>query len=233
MLSQPDNRLEFRRCMDEGKIVLINLSTIGSEVRDILGCFLLAIFRLTALSRTNLSAEQRNPFHIYCDEAHRFISGAIEDLIAETRKFGVSLTLAHQYLSQFTNQKADALSGVGTSIIFNVDTKDARMLSKDLRSMVDVDDLITLGVGEAVVRIGTEIVRIKTPPPQIITSSNCKDQIIEHSHRQYYKPKQEILAMIHDGKQIGHEVNRFAYGNSVKTKPTSNSDEIFEYDTFE
>lgn len=106
MLSQPENRLDFRRCMDEGKVVLINLSTIGSEVRDILGCFLLPIFRLTALSRADTPSNQRKPFHIYCDEAHRFVSGTIEDLVAETRKFGVSLTLAHQFMGQFSSQKS-------------------------------------------------------------------------------------------------------------------------------
>ncbi|MBI1390449.1 MAG: type IV secretion system DNA-binding domain-containing protein [bacterium] len=224
MLSQPENRFDFRRFMDEGAIVLIDLSSIGSEARDVLGGFLLAIFRLTALSRANSPAEKRRTFQLYCDEAHRFISGAIEDLIAETRKFGVGLTLAHQYLNQFNHQQADALSSVGSCIIFNVDARDARLLSKDLRETLAVEDLITLGVGEAVVRIGTEIVRIQTPPPRAIPASHFKQQIIERSHRLYYKPKRDVLARIHKG---------FAYAGTPQEEPHPSSDEEFQYDEFD
>ena len=69
---QPENRIHFRRIMDEGKILLVNLANMGSEVREVLGCFLLAILRITAISRSDIPADQRKPFHIYCDEAHRF-----------------------------------------------------------------------------------------------------------------------------------------------------------------
>jgi hypothetical protein len=139
MLSQPENRIELRKIMDEGMVLLVNLSTIGSEVREILGCFILSLFHLSALGRSETAMENRKQFHIYADEAHRFLTEALEDLIAETRKFGVSLTLAHHYLSQFSTKQADALSSVATTIIMNVDAKDARHLTKDLRQLVQVD----------------------------------------------------------------------------------------------
>jgi hypothetical protein len=60
MLSQPENLIDFRRIMDEGKILLINLSTIGSDEREILGCFMLSLFHLAALSRSELPAESAN-----------------------------------------------------------------------------------------------------------------------------------------------------------------------------
>jgi hypothetical protein len=148
---------------------------------------MLSILHLTALSRSALPLKAREQFHIHADEAHRFLTEALEDLIAETRKFGVSITLAHHFLSQFGTKKIDALSSVGTTIIMNVDTKDARYLAKDLQKLVYYTDLITLKKGEAIARIGTDIVRLKTLGALKIPEKHFKDGIIERSHRLYYK----------------------------------------------
>jgi hypothetical protein len=189
MLSQPENLIDFRRIMDEGMILLVNLSTIGPEVREILGCFILSLLHLTAVGRSDIPKKERKQFHIHVDESHRFITEALEDLIAETRKFSASLTLAHHYLSQFgTKKKIDALSSVGSTIIMNVDTRDAGYLTKDLQKLVQDTDLITLQKGEAVVRIGTDIVRVTLEGPLEIPERHFKDAIIERSHRLYYRP---------------------------------------------
>lgn len=196
MLSQPENLIDFRKIMDEGMILLVNLSTIGPEVREILGCFMLSLLHLSALGRSNISIEKRKQFHIHVDEAHRFLTETLEDLIAETRKFRVSLTLAHHYLSQFGTKKVDALSSVGTTIIMNVDTKDARYLTKDLQKLVHYKDLITLKRGEAIARIGTDIVRFKTLGRLEIPKQHFKDEIIQRSHRLYYKPVHVVRNLI-------------------------------------
>jgi hypothetical protein len=227
MLSQPESRLNFRRIMDEGMILLVNLSTIGSMVREILGCFILSLLHLTALSRSNIPITDRKQFHIHCDEAHRFLTDSLEDLIAETRKYAVSLSLAHQYMSQFGHRKTDAFSSVGSTIIFNVDTRDAHYLTKDLRGLVEVQDLISLEIGNAIARIGTDIVRIKTLPPLSIPNPNFRDRIIQESRRKYYKPAHEVQKWIHRrgdrwrqpftplisgaSKEAGNEVEEFTY----------------------
>jgi len=196
MLSQPENLIDFRRIMDQGEILLINLSTIGSDEREILGCFMLSLLHLAALSRSDLPVEKRRQFHIYVDEAHRFITEALEDLISEPRKFGVSLTLAHHYLSQFGTKKIDALSSVGTTIIMNVDTKDARYLTKDLQKLVKYEDLITLEKGEAIARIGTDIVRFKTLGALRIPERHFKEEIIRRSRKVYYAPVRAVRDLI-------------------------------------
>jgi len=196
MLSQSDSAFDMQDVMDSGKILLVDLSGLGSEVRDILGCFMLSLFHLTALSRDSADAENLLPFHIFCDEAHRFMTEAMEDLIAETRKYNVSLTLAHQYLSQFNRQKVDALSSVGSTIIFNVDTKDAQYLRKDLQGLVDLDALVKLDVGEALARIGNRVVRIRTSLPLDAPVDNSRDRIITQSRARYYRPVAEVREAI-------------------------------------
>jgi len=149
---------------------------------------MLSVLHLTVLSRSAVPPEQRKPFHIYCDEAHRFATDSLEDIVAEARKYKVGLTLAHQYMSQFTMRKRDALSSVGATVIFNVGTKDANHIRKDLQDKVEVNDLISLKRGEAIARIGTEIVHFKTLEPLKVPEKHFREQIIAESRRRYYRP---------------------------------------------
>lgn len=196
MLSQPDSLIHFGQIMDQGLILLANLSTVGPTVREILGCFILSLLHLNALGRSDIPREDRRPFDIYCDEAHRFMTDALEDLIAETRKFNVSLNLAHQYMSQFGQRKIDAFSSVGTTVIFNVDERDARYLTKDLRGKVKPEDMFNLEVAEAIARIGTDVVKFRLPPPLNADDKARREQIIENSLRRYYRPVPEVRKAI-------------------------------------
>lgn len=230
MLSQPESLFNFREIMDQGQILLVNLSNVGSMVRSILGCFILSLLHLTALSRSTISIHQRKPFHIHCDEAHRFMTDALEDLIAETRKYKVSLSLAHQYMSQFGRRKTDAFSSVGATIIFNVDSKDAGYLVKDLQKKVKVEDLVSLDVGEAIARIGTDIVRIRTRLPKPITYPNYRDRIIDESRRKYYQPVHEVRRWI---RRRGERWNRsHVLLETFTARSKSGVVKEFEFDEF-
>lgn len=227
MLSQPENRLNFREIMDNGMILLVNLSNVDLLLKQVLGCFLLTTFHLTALTRSDLPADQRKQFHIHCDEAHQFVTDSLENLISETRKYGVSLNLAHQYLNQFGTRKTDALSTIGSTIIFNVNTKDANYLIRDLQNKVSVKDIVSLKTGEAIARIGTDIVRIKTSPPMEIPAVNYRDQIIERSRRLYYKPVQEVRSWLNKQGSMGTP----AYASSRRKAHDKKIKEYF-YDEF-
>ena len=196
MLSQRDSLFNLRDIMDTGRILLVDLSNVGPEVLEILGCFMLSLLHISALGRRDAPTESLLPFHIYCDEAHRFLTDAIEDMIAETRKFNVSLTLAHQYLSQFGTRQADSLLNVGSTIIFNVDTKNARHLRKDLQDKVEIEELITLEIGRAIARIDNQVVRVKTHYPLEIPENHCRDRIIAQSRAHYYRPVEEVRRAI-------------------------------------
>jgi hypothetical protein len=187
--------------MDDGMILLVDLSTIGSMVREILGCFILSLIHLAALSRSALPREHRKQFHVHCDEAHRFMTDTLEDLIAETRKYRVSLSLAHQYMSQFGKRKTDAFSSVGSTVIFNLDSRDAQYLAKDLRKLVDADDIVALDAYQAIARIGTDIVRIRTRPPLEVPRHHFRTRIIEESHKKYYRPAHEVRKWIARGAE--------------------------------
>ena len=79
-----------------------------------------------------------------------------------------------------------------STIVFNVDTKDAQYLKKDLQGLVEVDDLAALEFAEAIARIGTQVVRIKTYPPLDVAADHCRDLIIAQSRARYYKPVRDV-----------------------------------------
>lgn len=224
MLSQPENLIDFRMIMDSGKILLVNLSTIGPEEREILGCFILSLLHLTALGRSDILIDDRKQFHIHVDEAHRFITEALEDLIFEARKFGVSLNLTHQHLSQFDARKIGALSSVGTTLIMNVDAKDARHLIKDLQDRVTEKDIITLEKGHGIARIGTDIVRFETPGKLEIPQQHNKEAILTNSFRYYYRPVHVIR------QSIRKKAN--SYSLPIYPLSSGQSAEKFEYEEF-
>ena len=225
MLSQPENRFNFRKIMDQGNILLINLSNMGVTVRQVLGCFILSNLHLSALSRSDIPIDDRKQFHIYCDEAHNFLTDSLENLIAETRKYRVSLSIAHQYQSQFNSKKKrDALSTVGSSIIFKVDKRDADYLAKDLQGKVKAEDLVSLGVGEAFARIGTDIVKIKTRPPLEIPATHFRKKIIETSRKKYCNPAHEVR------KWIRHASNKWLEPYAPLNPATSESSETDNQD---
>ena len=156
------------------------------------------------------------------------MSDSIESLITEMRKFGVSLTLAHVHLKQFDREKRNALANMGSTIIFNVDSEDAGHLVKNLFGLATVEDLITLEQGEAIARIGNHVVRIKTPKPLRVPEDNCRQRIIDASHRKYYRPARELRRGAFDGNR--HASRRFlSYG----TEPDqAGKPEEFFYDEF-
>jgi hypothetical protein len=193
MLSQPCSSFSWRHVMDDGQILLADLSSnLGTEVRNILGGLILAIMHVTALSRSDTPPEKRRPFYAYLDEAHRFVTDCLEDMLVETRKFGVHLVLAHQYMRQFTPEKADALASVGSTIAFSVDARDAEHLAKTFRKAVDAEDFQALETREALVRIGNDMAKIRTLDRMPIPEVNFRNEIIEQAHRKYCLPVAEV-----------------------------------------
>jgi hypothetical protein len=197
MLSQPQSTFNFRRIMDDGMIFLADLSPkLGKEGTQAIGGFMVALMYISAMSRSDLPGEKRRPFHLYLDEAPKLVTDTFEEIIAEAPKHRMSLILAHQFLRQFDAKKIDALGSIGTTIVFNVDSRDASYLTKDFKNKVKIDDFINLKRYEAIVRCETEITKIKTLAPLPIPEKNFKDRIIAESRRKYYMPASEVRRII-------------------------------------
>ena len=232
MLTQPSNRINFNDIMNSGKVLLLDLSNLGPDTKKILGCFLLSFLHNTLLARNKSDPDNRRTFSIYCDEAHKLTTDTLENILAESRKFGVNLTLAHQYLNQFNISQRDALTSVGTTIIFNVDINDARYLVKDLQEKVLPKDLAILETGEAIVRLGTDIIKIKTPKPKIIPAHSFRDRIIQISHENYCKTFNEVRNLMKSKNGSFSKLDDTSR-SLIKKESTNSSNASFIYDEFD
>jgi hypothetical protein len=196
MLSQPESRFMLHQVMEEQRILIVNLSMIGPEQRNMLGRFMLSLLHITTLTRSRIPPELRKPFNIYGDESQRLTTDSIEEMFVEMRKYKVSMTVAHHFLAQFPKKQMDALFGTGATIIFRVDAGDAGILSKNLMGKIAPEELTSLADGTAVAHIGPVVVRIATPVPREIPESNCRDRIVALSRERYYLPANQVRALI-------------------------------------
>lgn len=147
IINQPRNEIDFRRVLDERKIFIANLSKgkIGEDVSMLLGSLILSSFHLAALSRQDVPEEKRESFFLFVDEFHSFVPENFSLILSEARKYGLCLTLAHQYLGQLEEKLREAIFGnVGTIIAFKVGIDDAEILEKEFSPEFKKEDLINL-----------------------------------------------------------------------------------------
>jgi hypothetical protein len=147
ILTKPERMLHFRRMMDRGEILLVNLArgTIGEDSASLLGSLLVTTIGLAAFSRANVAEGDRPDFFLYMDEFQNFTTLSVATMISELRKYHVGLVLANQHLSQLQEDVRDAVLGnVGTLIAFRVGPHDAALLSREFAQRFEPIDLMNL-----------------------------------------------------------------------------------------
>ncbi len=145
ILVAPLEDLRFRSIMDEGEILLVNLSKglLGADTSLILGAMLLSTISLAALSRAD--SNERRPFFVYIDEFQTFTTLMLANMLPELRKYGVGLTLANQHLHQLEPDIRSAVLGnAGTLVSFRVGAEDAPYLAREFQPTFGVENLINL-----------------------------------------------------------------------------------------
>ncbi|MFC2043128.1 type IV secretory system conjugative DNA transfer family protein [Chloroflexota bacterium] len=130
MLGQKENRLDFREIMDKGKILLLDLGHSDSETNRLIGSLVVTGLELAMRRRKN-----KKLWNLTIDEFAGYVAneGSIKTLahvFSEGRKYRLSMTVAHQDLSQLTPRMIGALSNVQTKVIFGIGRRDAEYFAK-------------------------------------------------------------------------------------------------------
>ncbi|MCL2094897.1 type IV secretion system DNA-binding domain-containing protein [Candidatus Saccharibacteria bacterium] len=207
IVGQPKSSFDVRQIMDEGKILVVNLSKglIGEDNAGILGAFLVTKIQLAAMSRSDIErVEDRRPFYLYVDEFQNFATDSFAVILSEARKYGLNLTVANQYISQMTDSVRNAVFGnVGTMISFRVSGDDAPTLAKQFTPEFDDQDLLQMANRSFIINmiIGGEKARAFSATTLSIPDAPTGDnfnKIIENSRAMYARPRAEVEKEIED-----------------------------------
>ncbi len=207
IIGQPKSSFDFRKVMDEQKILIINLSKgqIGEGNANLLGSMIITKIYLAAMSRANLSAAQIRllpAFYFFVDEFQSFANESFANILSEARKYKLSLTIAHQYIEQMSEEVRAAVFGnVGTVVSFRVGPFDAEVFEKIFSPTFTKEDMVNLGFAQIYLTmmidgVGSQPFSALTLPPIKEEARSWKPEIIESSRRLYARPKAAVEADI-------------------------------------
>jgi len=141
MLLSKKSTINFRQIMDNGQTVLINLSKGVLRTNSfLLGALFVAKIQMAAMSRQNLAPQDRRLFYFYVDEFQNYATYSFAEILSEARKYGLSLTLAHQSLEQLDEKlRSIVLGNAKNFVVFRSDRRDAELLVKYLLDYLPFD----------------------------------------------------------------------------------------------
>ena len=219
IIGQPKSSFDIRKIMDEGKILVVNLSKglIGEDNAGILGAFIVTKVQLAAMSRSDIpDVADRRPFYLYVDEFQNFATDSFAVILSEARKYGLNLTVANQYISQMTDSVRDAVFGnVGTTISFRVSADDAPILSKQFEPTFEAQDLLQMNNRNFVISMiinGEKVPAFSATTLSLPTSPQDNfDRIVEASRQGYARPRavieEEIRTTIEQSEKYKKELS--------------------------
>ncbi|OGC92699.1 hypothetical protein A2899_02545 [Candidatus Amesbacteria bacterium RIFCSPLOWO2_01_FULL_49_25] len=202
IIGQSQSAFDFRKVMDEGKILIVNLSKgkLGEENSNFLGLVMVPRLLAAAMSRADIPEKERRPFYLYVDEFQNFATPDFATILSEARKYKLNLTVANQFTSQMEDEVKNAVFGnVGTLISFRTGVADASYLQHEYTPTFNESDLLNIERFNVFVKT---IVRNEPVTP--FTMDVTKDVVTERTLR-----NQKLADAI---KQL----SRLKYGKDIR-----------------
>jgi hypothetical protein len=147
IIGQSKSSFDFRKVMDEGKILIINLSKgkLGEENSSFLGLVLIPKILAAAMSRADMPEEDRKDFFLYVDEFQNFATQDFATILSEARKYRLNLVVANQFIGQMDEEVKNAIFGnVGSIIGFRVGVTDANYLQHEFQPTFNETDFLNI-----------------------------------------------------------------------------------------
>jgi hypothetical protein len=200
IIGQTKSSFNLREIMDDGKILLVNLSRgrLGDLNSKLLGMIFVMKFEAAAMSRADVDESQRRDFCLYVDEFQNFSTDSFADILSQARKYHLNLIVANQFTTQLSEEIRDAVFGnVGSVIAFRVGTTDAEFLAKQFAPVFDIDDLQFLPNYNTAVRmmiggVPVQPFSMATLPPLGNPNPQLADALKQLSAAKYGRPKAQV-----------------------------------------
>jgi len=225
IVGQPKSGFNFRKIMDEGKVLLVNLSKgrTGEINAKLLGLILVSKIQMAALSRADIPEDKRRDFYLYVDEFQNFITDAFSSILSEARKYKLNLVIAHQYLGQLEQQAGaqgagskdlrDAVFGnAGTMITFRTGAEDAEVLAKEFAPTFNQFDLLNIDRFNAYVKLmingtASKPFNMATNPLPNDKNEELAKAIRQLSRLKYGRPRAEVEEELLEASQVAERMS--------------------------
>lgn len=201
IVGQVDSSIDMRKIMDEGKILIMNLSKgrIGEDNSALLGAMMITKIQLAAMSRVDIDEKDRRDFYLYIDEFQNFSTESFANILSEARKYRLNLVMAHQYIEQLDEKVKPAVFGnVGTIVVFRVGAADAEELVKEFTPVFTEEDIVNLPKYEMYLKlmidgISSDPFSARGLPPLLETEMTGNEEKVINYSRQHYATKKETV----------------------------------------
>ena len=202
IIGQSGSAFSFRSVMDEGKILLINLSKgeLGEENSNFLGLVLVPRILMAAMSRQDVPEAERRDFYLYVDEFQNFATPDFAQILSEARKYRLNLTVANQFIGQVDEEVKNAVFGnVGSILCFRVGVTDANYLAHEFKPVFTEEDL--LNIERFNVYMKTTVNNEPVPPFSVDLTKDMAEQKAQVNERV---------------SEIIREMSKLRYGRDVR-----------------
>jgi len=196
---QQNSVFNFRKIMDEKKILLVNLSKgrLGDINANLIGLVLVGKIQMAALSRVDMFGKPMNDFYLYIDEFQNVTTDSIASILSEARKYRLSLNIAHQYITQLEENIKNAVFGnVGSMAVFRVGTEDATFLEPKFKPIFNAQDISKLDNRNAYMSMLVNGQPTKPFNLRTLDAENGNPEIVDNlkqlSYMKYGRDREEV-----------------------------------------
>jgi len=210
IFGQKENKIDLGKIMNDQKILLISLSKgkLGEENSSFFGSMFITKLYQSGMARASMKEADRKDFYLYVDEFQNLVTTTFENLFTESRKYGLCITVAHQYMAQLLPQVlATVLGNIGTIVTFRVGGDDAVKMAMEMTPVFQAEDMINLGIREFYIKMAIDgetfdpfsAETLKVLPPN---HESYKDEIIEASRNKYALSLEEVKKRLEEEERI-------------------------------
>lgn len=199
ILGQVKSTIDLNDIMDNGKILILNLSKgkLGEDNSGLIGAMMITKIQLAAMQRAAIPEDQRRDFFLYVDEFQNFATEAFATVLSEARKYRLNLTIANQYVEQMQEEVASAVFGnVGTMVCFRIGAQDGEIFEKEFEPVFLTHDFVNLPKYNIYLKLMVD--GIATPGfsaqtlPIIYERYNLSSKVVDVSRERYAAPRLEV-----------------------------------------
>lgn len=237
ILLQEKSTVRIADIMNEGKILLVNLSKgdIGEDQSEFFGTILTALIWMAAYQRTKIPEKKRRDFFVYVDEFQNFATPQFGAITSEGRKFHVSLIVSHQNIAQMEDKDlVKVIAGNAATIIcLKANPEDEAFILPYMKPEVEKGDIVNLASYHFYMKVATEdseeAFSGQTVPLDVEESERVRKIVVANSRKRYATPKarvEEYMDTLLNNE--GQETVKKSVGVKKETKKSQTSPKMHD-----